>query len=315
MDTKATGALIARRRKQLALSQAELAERIHVTDKAVSRWETGRGMPGLDSLEPLSEALGLSVSELLSGKELTVEELPKAAGGQIMESMKREHTWKWLAWLAMAAVTVLAIWGAGVSYAQVQREREARELAEQERQEHWAHYTSSVNPREEGDVAEATVNYFQEQGMKTRVNPKSLHVRETAFLGDYMAVLLSDREGEWCMSFWQKDEVCRDKEDLHDRCRILGGRSRIEPGYKGLVQWNFGTQEEPIIVVSGVELPEEAYYFEYGGDNCFLRTWVDPDLRTALNISVLSLPLSTEQPNPPFVSLYNINGAYLPKDL
>ena len=78
MDTKATGALIARRRKTLALSQAELAERLHVTDKAVSRWETGRGMPGLDSLEPLSEALGLSVSELLSGKELTQEELERA---------------------------------------------------------------------------------------------------------------------------------------------------------------------------------------------------------------------------------------------
>ena len=125
MDTKATGALIAQRRKTLALSQAELAERLHVTDKAVSRWETGRGMPGLDSLEPLSKALGLSVSELLSGKELTTEELPKAAGGQIMESMKREKQWKWLAWLAMAAVTALAVWGAGVS---AQAQREARQL-------------------------------------------------------------------------------------------------------------------------------------------------------------------------------------------
>lgn len=122
MDTKATGALIARRRKTLALSQAELAERLHVTDKAVSRWETGRGMPGLNSLEPLSEALGLSVSELLSGKELTTEELPKAAGGQIMESMKREKQWKWLAWLAMAAVTALAVWGVSVSN-QAQRAR------------------------------------------------------------------------------------------------------------------------------------------------------------------------------------------------
>ena len=84
MDTKATGALIAQRRKQLAPSQAELAERLHVTDKAVSRWETGRGMPGLDSLEPLSKELGLSISELLSGKELAMEELPEAAGGQIM---------------------------------------------------------------------------------------------------------------------------------------------------------------------------------------------------------------------------------------
>nr|WP_325220187.1 helix-turn-helix transcriptional regulator [uncultured Oscillibacter sp.] len=153
MDTKATGALIAQRRKQLAPSQAELAERLHVTDKAVRRWETGRGMPGLDSLEPLSKELGLSISELLSGKELAMEELPEAAGGQIMESMKREHTWKWLAWLAMAA---LAVWGIAVS-TQAQR---GRARAEQERAERYAHYTSSVNPNYQEDLAEATAGYF-----------------------------------------------------------------------------------------------------------------------------------------------------------
>ena len=153
MDTKVTGALIAQRRKQLAPSQAELAERLHVTDKAVRRWETGRGMPGLDSLEPLSKELGLSISELLSGKELAMEELPEAAGGQIMESMKREHTWKWLAWLAMAA---LAVWGIAVS-TQAQR---GRARAEQERAERYAHYTSSVNPNYQEDLAEATAGYF-----------------------------------------------------------------------------------------------------------------------------------------------------------
>ena len=42
MDAKRTGALIAQRRKELGLSQAELAGQLHVTDKAVSRWETGR---------------------------------------------------------------------------------------------------------------------------------------------------------------------------------------------------------------------------------------------------------------------------------
>ena len=153
MDAKATGTLIAQRRKQLTLSQAELAERLHVTDKAVSRWETGRGMPGLDSLEPLSTELGLSISELLSGKELAMEELPEAAGGEIMESMKREHTWKWLAWLAMAA---LAVWGIAVS-TQAQR---GRARAEQERAERYAHYTSSVNPNYQEDLAEATAGYF-----------------------------------------------------------------------------------------------------------------------------------------------------------
>lgn len=89
MDAKTTGQLIAARRKALDLSQAELAERLRVTDKAVSRWETGRGMPAIDSLEPLAEALGLSVSELLSGRELTAEELSREAGSQIVEAMRK----------------------------------------------------------------------------------------------------------------------------------------------------------------------------------------------------------------------------------
>ena len=107
MDAKKTGELIARSRKEQGLSQGELAERLHVTDKAVSKWETGRGMPGIDSLEPLAEALGLSVSELLSGQRLTAEELPKAAGGQIVESMRRG--WKMALRGCGAAVLTLAL--------------------------------------------------------------------------------------------------------------------------------------------------------------------------------------------------------------
>lgn len=305
MDAKATGTLIAQRRKQLTLSQVELAERLHVTDKAVSRWETGRGMPGLDSLEPLSEALGLSVSELLSGKELTSDELPKAAGGQIMESMKRENRWKWLAWAAMAAVTVLAIWGAGVS---VQAQREA-ELAERERAERLAHYAGSVNPNSQEELVEATVAYFEEQGMKTRFNPHSLKVRDWAAAGDYLAFLLSDREGAWCMSFWQRDEV------YPERFRIAGGRSRIDPGAWGLLEWNFGTQEQPVLVASGVELPEEACFYEYGGDHYTLRNWVNTDLRTALGIFVAALPMNQEQPSAIPLPLYGLNGAYIPRDM
>ena len=305
MDAKATGTLIAQRRKQRALSQAELAEQIHVTDKAVSRWETGRGMPGLDSLEPLSKALGLSVSELLSGKELTREELPKAAGGQIMESMKRENRWKWLAWAAMAAVTVLAIWGAGVS---VQAQREA-ERAEQEHAERLAHYAGSVNPNSQEELVEATAAYFEEQGMKTRFNPHSLKVRDWAAAGDYLAFLLSDREGAWCMSFWQRDEV------YPERFRIAGGRSRIDPGAWGLLEWNFGTQEQPVLVASGVELPEEAYFYEYGGDHYTLRSWVNTDLRTALGIFVAALPMNQEQPSAIPLPLYDVNGAYIPRDM
>ena len=111
MDAKATGTLIAARRKEKGLSQAELAERLHVTDKAVSRWETGRGMPAIDSLEPLAEVLGLSVSELLAGRALTPEELPKTAGGQLVESLKKNGRMVWRG--AACAVLALALLAAG----------------------------------------------------------------------------------------------------------------------------------------------------------------------------------------------------------
>ena len=66
-----TGAMIKRLREKRHLTQAELAEKICVTDKAVSKWETGRGLPDISLLEVLAKALGVSVIELLSGENIT----------------------------------------------------------------------------------------------------------------------------------------------------------------------------------------------------------------------------------------------------
>jgi len=285
MDTKATGALIAQRRKALALSQAELAERLHVTDKAVSRWETGRGMPGLDSLEPLSEALGLSVSELLSGKELTSEELPKAAGGQIMESMKREKQWKWL----------LAIWGAGVSI-QAQRERVERD----------AHYASSVHFEDDEALARGTAEYFQDRN--TRFDPETLEVRRRAELGDYMALLCADQGGEWCMSVWRRDEL------FPDRYRPIGGRSQMDTGMKGAMVHNFGDAEDTVVVASGAELPEEVWSYTWVDGGTIHRSGPYADQETnshgILDIYVLTLE-DPHNPVGPKLALYDDAGNWL----
>jgi len=61
--------LIKTKRKEKDLTQDELAEKIGVTEKAISRWETGRGTPDISLLIPLSKELDISVSELLNGKE------------------------------------------------------------------------------------------------------------------------------------------------------------------------------------------------------------------------------------------------------
>ena len=70
MDKYVTGSVIRRLRERKQMTQEELAERIHVSGKAVSKWETGRGYPDISLLGPLAEALGISVIELLSGEDV-----------------------------------------------------------------------------------------------------------------------------------------------------------------------------------------------------------------------------------------------------
>jgi len=68
MDPKKTGELIAAVRKEKGWSQTELAERLGVTNKAVSRWETGRGYPDVELLPLIARELGITISELLEGE-------------------------------------------------------------------------------------------------------------------------------------------------------------------------------------------------------------------------------------------------------
>ena len=63
MDKTEFGAFVAQNRKNLALTQKELAEKLHVTDKAVSKWERGLSYPDVTLLEPLAEVFGLGVTE------------------------------------------------------------------------------------------------------------------------------------------------------------------------------------------------------------------------------------------------------------
>ena len=70
MDHYVTGATIKALREQYRMTQADLAEQLCVSDKAVSKWETGRGFPDVSLLEPLGKALRVSVPELLCGQTI-----------------------------------------------------------------------------------------------------------------------------------------------------------------------------------------------------------------------------------------------------
>ena len=97
MDAKITGCFIAQLRKELGLTQKELAEKLEVTDKAISRWETGKGLPDTSLLKPLAEIFGVSVGELLSGKRMDDSQIKSQADHIILESLgyeERQEKWK-----------------------------------------------------------------------------------------------------------------------------------------------------------------------------------------------------------------------------
>ena len=70
MNQYVTGAMIRRLREEKNMTQQQLADKISVSAKAVSKWETGRGYPDITLVEPLAEALGVSVIELFSGEDV-----------------------------------------------------------------------------------------------------------------------------------------------------------------------------------------------------------------------------------------------------
>ena len=71
VNTYVTGSTIRQLREERKLTQAELAEKIGVSSKTISKWETAKGLPDISLLQPLAQALGISVIELMNGEHIT----------------------------------------------------------------------------------------------------------------------------------------------------------------------------------------------------------------------------------------------------
>ena len=91
MDQKKTGAFIAQCRKEKNLTQVQLAELLEITNQAVSKWENGRGMPDVSLLQPLCNALDISLNELFSGEHISAEEYKGKAEENISNLFKEKQ--------------------------------------------------------------------------------------------------------------------------------------------------------------------------------------------------------------------------------
>lgn len=129
MDEERIGKFIAEVRKQVGLTQKELAEKIGVSDKTISKWECGKSIPDIFYLDALCSSLNISVNELISGKCLTETDYSNKAEENIMalikenEKIRKKSVVKYIVGIVLVIVTFFLMiacnkdgWGGIIAY-------------------------------------------------------------------------------------------------------------------------------------------------------------------------------------------------------
>lgn len=91
MDQAKIGRFIAECRKNKNLTQAQLAEKLNITDRAVSKWETGRAMPDSSIMLALCDVLSITVNDLLCGEVITVDNYNRETEKNLLEMIKQKE--------------------------------------------------------------------------------------------------------------------------------------------------------------------------------------------------------------------------------
>ena len=111
MDQIRIGRFIAESRKSRNLTQRQLADALSISDKTISKWECGKGLPEVSLMLPLCAALDITVNDLLSGEKVSSTDYQKKAEGNMMNLMKEneENRKRMALCIITAAITVIAV--------------------------------------------------------------------------------------------------------------------------------------------------------------------------------------------------------------
>lgn len=111
MDQIKIGSFIAETRKQKNMTQRQLADALAISDKTVSKWERGKGLPEVSLMMPLCEALDITVNDLLSGQTVTDTDYKKKAEENMMDLMKenQENKQRFVLSMVCGVITIVAV--------------------------------------------------------------------------------------------------------------------------------------------------------------------------------------------------------------
>lgn len=109
MDQIRIGKFIAESRKSMNLTQRQLADALSISDKTISKWECGKGLPEVSLMLPLCAALDITVNDLLSGEKVSATDYQKRAEGNMMNLMKENEENRKRMVLSIITVTITVI--------------------------------------------------------------------------------------------------------------------------------------------------------------------------------------------------------------
>lgn len=110
MDLNKIGKFISEERKKKNYTQKQLAEILNISDRTISKWECGKGLPDVSLLQPLCKELGISVNELLTGERLDQENYMEKAEQKILHLVeeKKENRTKLILILVMGLISIIS---------------------------------------------------------------------------------------------------------------------------------------------------------------------------------------------------------------
>lgn len=109
MNQESIGKFISTCRKDKGLTQMQLAEKLNITNRAVSKWETGKSVPDASIMLDLCETLNISVNELLSGERISMENYQKKADENLVEMTKEKEAANKAARIAFGITLILLL--------------------------------------------------------------------------------------------------------------------------------------------------------------------------------------------------------------
>lgn len=239
MNTADTGKFICSLRKEKGLTQKQLAEKLNVTDKAVSKWETGRSAPDIALLEKISEALEVSVVEILQGEKITTESFPEISNELVVTTIKKNRRKLKCAVIITAIMTLTFILLIGLSYPA-------------------HHYFTSVPTDDENAILKQSEKYadiFGETWDEMKI------VKELRKGDFYFYLLQNDKKTKASMRAFKRDKIFK------DRISLWGGGGCDKPGEVSLYCSGLGGSYT-VNVFYGYRMKKSEYSYIYRGVKC-----------------------------------------------